>query len=366
LNKAVQIIIEQTVINEYFKIMKFKKLFLMAISIGAIALISSCKGPEGPAGAAGTNGTNGVDGTDGTPGVAGNAVCMECHNLTVKAEITAAWETSGHGEGNFVGYAGGRNDCAKCHSDQGFRETQYTGQDTTVANVGLPQPIQCGSCHDFHQSLDFENEPNYALRTMGPVDLIMYRAADPEADPVTINLGDNSNLCANCHQPRRVGPDLTEDSAYVSSSHYGPHHGPQSTSLAGLGASELGTGYPAPGTGSAHATSSTCTTCHMHSGDHTWEPSLASCNDAACHNGALTTVTDNTRQLAFATSMATLATKLTDEGLLDVDGHPVKGTFEADFVGALYNYEWLVDDRSNGVHNFPYLERMLANSIAVF
>ena len=64
--------------------------------------------------------------------------------------------------------------------------------------------------------------------------------------------------------------------------------------------------------------------------------------------------------------MATLEGKLKDEGLLDVDGHPVVGTYETDKVAALYNYEWLLDDRSNGVHNFPYLERLLANSIAVF
>ncbi|HAW52127.1 MAG TPA: hypothetical protein DCX54_07350 [Flavobacteriales bacterium] len=349
----------------HFSIMKLNKIFTIAISLGAFALISSCKGPEGPAGPAGPAGADGADGTDGTPGVAGNAVCMECHNATKNAAITAQWAASTHGLGEVAHSRGGSKSCAMCHSDQGFRETQYTGQDTMIDNSGLPQAIQCGTCHDFHQSLDFENEPNYALRTMGPVDLLMYRAADPGADPVTLDLGDESNLCANCHQPRRVGPDLTADSAYVSSSHYGPHHGPQATSLAGLGASEVGTGYPAPGTGSTHVTSSTCVTCHMHDGEHTWEPSLTSCNTEACHNGALTSVTDNTRQLAFATSMATLEAKLTTAGLL-LDGHPNPGTYPADQVGALYNYEWLVDDRSNGVHNFPYLERMLANSIAVF
>jgi hypothetical protein len=328
----------------------------------ALAFLGGCKGPTGDTGANGTDGTDGVD---------GNEVCLECHNLTVKSDVTAQYMTSIHAAGDQVAYAGGRKGCAMCHSDQGFIETQYTGQDTTAYDIALPQEVQCQTCHSFHQSLDFENEGNAALRAYGPVDLLMYRAADPMAPPVTIDLGGSGNLCANCHQPRRLGPVMAAgvpvtDSTYVSSSHYGPHHGPQTTSLAGLGASEIGTGYPAPGTGSVHATSTSCVTCHMHEGDHAFEPTLASCNTMECHNGALTTMSDNSRQNTFKTLMATLESKLMTAGLLDAAGHPVKGTYPSDQVAALYNYEWMLDDRSNGVHNFPYLETLLTNSIAVF
>jgi hypothetical protein len=280
--------------------------------------------------------------------------------------------TSGHAAGTTVGYAGGRSGCAMCHSDQGFVETQYTGQDTTAMDIAAPQEIQCQTCHAFHSSLDFENEGNAALRAYMPVDLLMYRAADPTAPAVTIDLGAGSNLCASCHQPRRVGPAITagvpdNDSTYVSSTHYGPHHGPHFTSLAGLGAAEIGSGYLAPGEGSTHVTNSDCVSCHMHEGNHSWEPEVEGCNVAGCHEGnPLTTVSDNSRQMTFKTLMSTLETKLKTAGLLDADGHPVKGTFPSDEVAALYNYEWLVDDRSNGVHNFPYLETLLNNSIAVF
>ena len=324
----------------------------MFLGVSAFAIVASCEGPQGPAGA------------DGTDGVDGNEVCMECHNLTVKSNVMAQYMTSGHEEGGAVGYAGSRKGCAMCHSEQGFIETQYTGQDTTAANIPLPQPIGCDACHSFHPSLDFDNEPNSALRSFMPVELLMYRAAG--ANPVVVDLGPSSNLCAVCHQPRRVGPDLTTDSTFVSSSHYGPHHGPHATSLAGLGAAEIGSGYPAAGMGSAHAESSDCATCHMHGGDHSWEPSLESCNTADCHDGGLTSVTDNSRQNTFKTLMSTLEGKLTTAGLLDSDGHPVVGTYPTEEVAALYNYEWLLDDRSNGVHNFPYLETLLNNSIAVF
>lgn len=335
------------------------KSFALFLGVMVIGLFTGCKGPTGPAGA------------DGTDGVDGNEVCLDCHTLEVKSNVTAEYMQSGHAAGTTVGYAGGRSGCAKCHSDQGFVETQYTGQDTTAMDIAAPQEIQCQTCHSFHNSLDFENEGNAALRAYEPVDLLMYRAADPTAPAVTIDLGAGSNLCANCHQPRRVGPEIVggnpvNDSTDVTSTHYGPHHGPHATSLAGLGGAELGTGYPTPGTGSKHATDADCITCHMHEGEHTWEPSLEGCNAAECHNGNLTTVDNNTRQMSFKTRMETLKTKLTTAGLLDADGHPVVGTYPSDEVAALYNYEWMVDDRSNGVHNFPYLELLLDRSIAVF
>lgn len=333
---------------------KNKTLQMLTAAFCGFALIftTSCEGPQGAAG------------HDGTPGADGNAVCMECHNLTTKNLVTGQYLGSQHAAGDQVGYAGGRNGCAMCHSDQGFLETQYTGQDTTAANFASPQPIQCHTCHGFHPSLDFENEPNYALRSTDPVELLMYRSVGAPA--VTIDLGGSSNLCANCHQPRRPAPDMATDSTYVSSSHYGPHHGPQTTSLAGLGGYEVGSGYPNAGEGSVHVTQTTCVTCHMHDADHHFEPSLESCNTSECHNGNITSLDANSRQMTFKTLMSTLETKLKTAGLLDVDGHPVKGTFVTDEVGALYNYEWLLDDRSNGVHNFPYMETLLTNSIAVF
>ena len=322
------------------------------MGIATIAFISSCA-KEGPAGA------------DGTPGVDGDEVCMECHNVAKKAEVTEQWAESVHGIGAVATSRGGSQSCGMCHSDEGFRETQYTGKDTLRAPIGLPQAIQCQTCHDFHQSLDFTNERNYALRTMAPVELLMNRSVDPPLTPVTIDLGGSSNLCVSCHQPRRLPPNATDDSTRVTSTHYGPHYGTQSTSLAGFGAYELGTGYPAKGEGSAHATGATCTDCHMAEGSHTFDPTLAGCNTADCHDGAITSVDANARQTAFKDKMETLAAKLTTAGLL-VDGSPNPGTYPTEQVGALWNYRWAYGDHSNGTHNFPYLETLIDNSIAVF
>jgi hypothetical protein len=342
--------------------------FMLIFCVSIFAIATSC---EGPAGKDGVDGINGDNGADGTPGVAGNAVCMECHNLDKKERVTLEYHTSGHAAGEAVAYAGNRNDCAMCHSDQGFRETRYTGADTMFASLnGAAQPIQCITCHSFHESLDFENEHNYALRTNDAVALLMYRADDPEAESVMLDLGDDSNLCANCHQPRTVSPKAdNEGNAHISSSHYdGPHRGPQSTSLAGFGAYEIGTGWPDPGTGSKHATDASCITCHMPSADHSWTPSLDACNTTACHGSMtpLSTYSENLRQTTFRSDLELLKSKLQTAGLLDEEGHAVKGTFGVDSVGAVYNYKWLVADRSSGVHNFTYTERMITSSLAVF
>jgi hypothetical protein len=356
------------------KTTRITQLLTLAFCALAFALISSCEGPAGPVGPAGTDGKDGINGSDGTAGVDGDAVCLKCHNTTTKATITMAYDTSTHAVSNLMytgqtlyQYAGGRVECGRCHSDQGFIETQYTGLDTLERILGLPQAIQCSTCHSFHNSLDFTNEPNSALRTYDGVELLMVRASDPLATPVVIDLKDGSNLCVNCHQPRTLAPDATLTSFDITSKYYGPHYGTQSTSLAGIQAYELGTGYPDPGTGSTHVTDATCVTCHMYNKEHNWVPNLDACNTASCHNGSKTTISDNTRQIAFQTNLDILKAKLVAAGIMDDTNYAIPGTYtNLDQVGALYNYKWLIADRSKGVHNFGYLETMLNNSIAIF
>jgi hypothetical protein len=320
-----------------------------AIMIAGALIMSSCEGPAGPAG---TNGTNGVDGTDGTEGVAGNAVCLACHTLGVKNAITAQWETSAHGIGANVGYAGGRNDCAKCHSDQGFVQTVYTGGDTTAANIPLPQEIQCETCHDFHPSLDFENEPNSAIRQMADVTLM--------ADP-TVTVGyDNmeANLCMNCHQARRAPADDADATAMVYvSPHYGPHHGPQANTINGVNGYEFRMDL---GTTGAHTSGADCVSCHMQEGDgtvggHTWIPGEASCT--ACHS-------DGPPDSDVEAKLTELGIALYTAGMIDADGHTIENvSYQADSVGALWNFLTLKEDASMGIHNPGYADALLDASI---
>lgn len=337
---------------------KFKITHVFMLMILALAVAAGCT-KEGPAGADGTNGT---DGTDGTDGVDGNASCIQCHTLEYMGQIEEQYAMSGHSAGLYVDYAGGRNECAMCHSDEGFRETQHTGQDTTAADIPIPTHIQCATCHSFHETLDFENDgPDYAVRQNGPVDLLMYRE---EGELVTLDFGNNSNLCLNCHQPRSVGPvDDGTGNFEITSPYYGPHHGPQGTFLQGIGGAEIGVGYPEPGS-STHVQAG-CTGCHMHEyaeeeGGHTWKVPVASCTP--CHEDA-TTLDINGKQTEIEDLMANLKTKLFDLGVVDAEGSPIPGTYPLVQAQAFYNYAGLVDDRSYGVHNYGYIKQLVTNSI---
>jgi hypothetical protein len=358
------------------KISMLSLLGAFAVLIAGAIMLSSCEGPEGPMGppgADGQDGVDGVDGTDGTDGVAGNAVCLECHTVAVKDAVNALWAASLHGTSQTfypgspttVAYAGGRNDCAKCHSAEGFIETVWTGQDTTAAAIPLPTGIRCKACHDFHSSLDFENEPNSAVRTTMPVTLLT-------GDGPVEFTNEESNLCMNCHQSRRNPADDTDGTAIVEvTAHYGPHHGPQANLINGLGGYEFRGEVTSGGT--AGFGPHDCISCHMGEvvgdtiGGHTWVASIEAC--AECHG---TDIEDGKAQVQ--TLLAQLEDALFTAGMVDADGHaiesddeavpPVVVEYQADSVGALWNFLLVEEDYSHGVHNFGYTIDLLTESIA--
>ena len=336
----------------------------VAILIGGAVILSSCEGPAGPmgpAGADGTDGIDGVDGTDGTDGVAGNAVCLECHTLDVKDAVNDLWAASLHGTSQTfypgspttVQYAGGRYDCAKCHGAEGFIETVWTGQDTTAADIPLPTGIRCKACHDFHSSLDFENEPNSAVRTTMAVTLMT-------GDGIVEFDNDESNLCMNCHQSRTNPADDTDGTAIVMvTPHYGPHHGPQANFINGYGGYEFrGEVTPSAGVGNHD-----CISCHMGEvvgdtiGGHTWVADLEGCVE--CHSDIETNM-DEVHDLLGDLEVALLAA-----GMVDASGHAIEGvSYQADSVGALWNYLFIEEEASSGVHNHDYAVDLLTESIA--
>ena len=345
--------------------MKKARLFFQLVGIGALAislLIVGCT-KEGPMGVAGADGKDGVDGT---------TTCLECHNTTVQTTVTTQYESSTHGGSQLLypggpvvsEFAGARNDCAKCHSHEGFLETQQTGRDTTAANFAIPTNITCNTCHDTHDTFDFETDgTDYALRTKIPVALLIDKNS-------FIDFGNSSNVCANCHQPR-TGPPVDDGTGNFeianSFGRYGPHHSPQSTMLAGIAGYETLTGsYPTAGS-STHNTAGACTLCHMVEKDgvaaHDWVPTIEGCQE--CHT-SLTSFDFNGVQTDVLAKMETLKGLLETNGLIDASGASIDGTYPIGHVGALYNYKTVLEDQSNGVHNPAYTLALLDESIAAF
>jgi hypothetical protein len=335
-----------------------KKMYNVLLGVAAIVAMSffvSCEGPAGPAG------TDGVDGTDGTPGVAGNLSCLECHTQAGMDAIENEYATSGHGLAAYVAYTSGANRaaCAQCHNNEGFLYYLSATPGGVVTDIFNATKVSCETCHGNHASL--EDGIEAPIRTIAPVTAI--------ADGTVIDFGNNSNLCANCHQSRasyaaseaidsvKVGGVMVKVEAGnvgIASSRTGPHHGPQANMLVGV------LGY---GNSATHAhTALGCTSCHMGEsngteGGHTFFPSIENCK--GCHSGA-TDFNIDEAQSNFDTRMAAIRAKLVEKGIIvDATGLAVVGQYPLAEFKAYWNWISLKEDLSRGVHNPTYINTML-------
>ena len=143
------------------------------------------------------------------------------------------------------------------------------------------------------------------------------------------------------------------------STHWGPHHGPQSATMLGVAGAGVTDGSPM-----FHYTGieNTCVTCHM-SGpqDHKFLPDVSTCS-AVCHVGATSFDIGGT-QTEVQTRLDAIGTELVSLGLLSditVDGHPTVTSAPAAQAIALYNWLYIAhEDKSLGVHNPAYTRALL-------
>jgi hypothetical protein len=273
--------------------------------------------------------------------------CTACHNdTTLITGKKTAWSTSVHGTGSAY-LRGTSASCAGCHSGGGFSARIAAGLTPDKVEAGDPNPTRqdCRACHQIHVSY---TSADWALETTAQVKLFAF-------ENVTYD-GGKGNLCANCHQPRStIGAADPNGMISVDSTHWGPHHGPQSAMLLGVGGAGDVTGRP-----SAHyaLARDTCVTCHLGQNDnHTFEPLVSACQ--VCHSdvedfdvhGVQTEVTE---------LIAQVGDLLLAKGLIDEDGNPVVGEYPAAEAAALWNYIFIShEDKSLGVHNPGYTTALL-------
>lgn len=341
------------------------KLFLIGFIAAFVAVSCTKEGPMGPAGA---DGTNGVDGQPGRDGQDGQVTCLVCHEGTNMDAKKAQFAMSEHSVGAIaVDYAGGRASCARCHSHEGF--TQYAVFGTVAGDITNPSAWECSTCHGLHKS--FEGA-DYALRLTDPVEAYYDKN-------VILDMGNNSNLCVNCHQARTVEPGTASpgETFKITSTHYGPHHGPQGNLVAGVGFAEIPgpINYPAAGSnfhleyeGQANA----CTGCHMgefknKTGGHSWIPNLAQC--IACHGTEMDNYDYGGKQTAVEHLLVQLRDRLVELGVVeyveaDAAYEPIVGTYPMIQAQAYYNWIGIEEDRSLGAHNPKYITALLMNTIA--
>jgi len=366
--------------------------YLMVFASALLCVQCTSDPVPGPAGADGTDGINGIDGVDGVDGSAES--CIACHSNEKRDPIIEAWSGAKHAIGGSWA-RGTRASCAECHNNEGFIDFIATG-DVNPDGYPVSNPLNCNGCHSIHRSFDFENDGNdYAVRTLDEVPLRNLNSID-----YTIDYGNASNTCANCHQPRRDPPTGDMDGKYLqTSSHWGPHHGPQTALLEGLlGAYSTFTLVEAipPVQASAHRQGSSCIECHMEgttdgSDGHTWNPAGNNC--ATCHPGVPYEDLKTMDQLiadweTLGGILETVVGQAVEEDSLGVyqpvfeadgitpvpvvgivhleDGewHPQVGLFELKDAEAAWNFLFFYEDKSGGVHNPDYARSIINNSLA--
>lgn len=310
--------------------------------------------------------------------------CAACHDDDHYHVYPSQWEVSGHAD---LYYQSTRTSCGVCHNGKGFIQWVDAGKPEELAEaVDAKYNITCATCHDPHDATN-ENQ----LRTV--------EATLPMGEVVTE--GGKGKLCMNCHNSRRILPDRIIERNTPNRSPE-PHHGPQAEMLTTLNSwtwdEELPTSphlvAAVPG-GEANS----CVNCHMYEegshGEHDDEGNLTT---AGMHSFSMASKDGVDNVAACSPCHVPFGDEFGDkvywlngnadhdgdgtaeglqhevEGLLDTlhsilpqdeDGEPtiLDSTTHFDVAAAMYNWYFVEEDRSMGIHNPAFTVSILQLSI---
>ena len=321
------------------------------------------------------------------------ATCGSCHTGTHHPTFDQEWELSPHNfdpETSAFG-APGNSFCQGCHEGvaasirlSGDLTSFYGGgsiSERPTVEEQLLMPITCAVCHNPH---DASNSSQ--MRAVADVHLVTSNGESP-----VVTDGGTVKLCMQCHHARR-GPDTQIENGYA---HFGPHANPQADMLSGKSAFQGVADSSFVWADPSHLfVENSCRTCHVHeisagtllvSGSisgkvtgHTFEPNVEACG--RCH-GAISDFDDIMALEDFDGDGAVEGVQSEVQGLMDLletalvaNGLDTTGT---DLLGALgdtststivlreagYNWAYIHDDKSKGVHNPDYAVQLLQQSI---
>lgn len=300
--------------------------------------------------------------------------CAQCHAEQPYHVKPQEWENSKHA----VAVREERAGCAGCHQGPGFVD-RMNGVSPVRTEYS---PITCAACHDPHDATN-----PHQLRGVGSITL--NDTSKPGGPTVITNAGTGA-ICMNCHMGRRDAVTYVEG---TGNSHFGPHHGPQADMLAGVNAFTYGKNIPS--SGHRHVVKDSCVKCHLQAtartspahlkvGGHTFNPRwdggtpedpsddvhlVGACIE--CH-GPITSF-DIARQ-DYDGNGVIEGVQTEVEGLLHElammlppIGEPtvaVTAAYTKPQLKAVFNYLFVEEDGSKGVHNTAYAVGLLKASIA--
>lgn len=303
-------------------------------------------------------------------------VCMQCHSEAPHHVKGLEWSNSAHAVTTTD--PAGNASCVGCHTNNGFidRINGVAGADLTY------DAISCQTCHEPHGNTTPVSTTAHLVRTLAAVTL---------ANGTKITTAGFGTLCMNCHQARQNATVYAANTA--GSAHFGPHEGPQADMLAGTNAYTYGKTIPS----SAHfdVVTDTCVNCHTQSpastdpalgqvGGHTFTMSFAGTKTIpaeqmvgacqTCHGSDVTTfnfplmdydgdgVIDGV-QTEVQHLLDNLSAMLPPAGQAKT-ALTIDSTWTQSQLEAAYNWEFVTNDGSHGIHNMAYTVGLLKASIA--
>jgi hypothetical protein len=173
--------------------------------------------------------------------------CGSCHDTLTHHPENVEWADTLHAKGYVFRDSGS---CAACHSTTGFlaaHDPDYADRDTPGTGA---EGISCAACHDPHAP----GSGAHQVRVIESVEL---------GNGALITDGGDGLICMSCHKSRRDAEEYVHGNA---SPYFGPHHGPQGDMLAGENAIQYGQEMPS----STHLTTveNSCSECHMQDTGH--------------------------------------------------------------------------------------------------
>ena len=305
-----------------------------------------------------------------------SGACSQCHDEPTHHIKSAAWANSVHAV--TTREPAGNASCVGCHSGNGFI-ARMNGQspitDTTY------HAIDCYTCHEPH-GVTQPTTDSHLIRNMASVTLA-------DGTKVTSTTVGEGILCMQCHQSRMAASavDTTAGSA-----HFGPHEGPQADML--MGTNGYTYGQQIPSSAHQYVTTNACVDCHMQTvastdpafmkaGDHTFSTTYAPAGQPAedlvgacqaCHGPEITSFNFPTFDFSGSGTISGVQTQV--QALLDQlstllpPNNLVKSSLTIDStwtkpqLEAAYNWLFVTNDGSKGIHNTEYAVGLLKGSIA--
>ena len=303
-----------------------------------------------------------------------SGACQRCHDAPTHHVKGTEWNASMHAI--TTRDPAGNAPCVGCHSANGFIQ-RMNGQTITDTSY---RAIDCGACHEPH-SMTAPTTAAHLIRHLNPVTL---------ADGTKLDSVGEGALCMNCHQARQNATKYVASTA--GSSHYGPHEGPQADMLAGTNGYTYGQQIPS----SAHiwATTNACVDCHMQAtettdaaflkaGGHTFKTDFTDANGnniqlvgacQSCHGTQIQTFnfplfdynddgTIDGVQTEVQELLDQLSTMLPPNNQVK-SALTIDSTWTKPQLEAAYNWQFVYNDGSKGIHNTAYAVGLLKASIA--